>query len=74
MLTEFILVRPKHALRLFDAIRQIRLRRQDLTKPYECPHDRDVDLDGPLAPEYAGKHRHALLRERVGERPVSAPT
>jgi len=33
----------------------------------EGAHDGDVHLDGPLGPQHAGKHGHALLGEGVGE-------
>ncbi len=32
----------------------------------------DVDLDGPLAVEHGGEHRHALLRECVGQETPAA--
>ena len=32
---------------------------------YECAHDRDVNLHGAFAPQYAGKHGHSLFGEGV---------
>jgi len=40
----------------------------------ERAHDSDVDLHGALAAKNAGKHRHALFGERVGQGARTTPT
>lgn len=36
-------------------------------------HNGNVDLNGSLASQYAGKHCHALLGEGIGRMPSAAP-
>src|SRR6476661_4375818 len=38
---------------------------EHFAKPNEGSHDRDVYLNGSRTAEYAGKHRHTLLRESI---------
>ena|SRR5690242_541536 len=38
---------------------------ENFPQPYEDTHDRNVDLDGALAPEHARQLGRALLREEV---------
>lgn len=49
--------------------------RQHPTEAHESAHDGDVDLHSTVAPQHAGKHRHPLLSEGVGQSPPQpAPT
>src|SRR2546426_10318978 len=41
--------------------------REDLAQADKGPHDRDVDLNGPMAPQDTREHGHALLGEGVGK-------
>ena len=45
---------------------------QDAAKLNEGPHDRNIDLNGSLAPKHTGKHGHALLGEGIGAIPAAA--
>ena len=45
--------------------RQVPMRSQQLAQPEERPHDRDIDLDGTLALQNTGEHRHAMLGESI---------
>jgi hypothetical protein len=38
-----------------------------LAKPDERTHDFNIDFNGSLAVQYAGKHRHPLLRKTYGK-------
>lgn len=39
---------------------------EKLPKPDKSPHDGDIYLDRPWAPEHGGEHCNALFCERVG--------
>ena len=43
------------------------VRGENLAQAHEGTHDGDVDLDGPLAIQDAGKQAHSLLGEGVGQ-------
>jgi len=57
----------------FQLAGQFGVRRHDLPKPHERPHDLDVHPDRRRAAEHAGEHRHALLGEGVGRISPPAP-
>lgn len=53
---------------------QFRMRGKHLAQTDKGAHDLNVDQNGAPAPQDAGKHRHTLLGEGVGQMPPTAPT
>ena len=43
-----------------------------LAQSNECAHDFDIDLDGTLTSQHAGKHCYALLGKHIGQVPPTA--
>src|SRR4051794_33614234 len=52
-------------LELVDALREIRMLRNDLPEVNECTHDLDIYADRAVAAQHAGEHRDAVFGERV---------
>src|SRR5258708_4303863 len=58
----------------FDLAGKVPVGSKDLAELYKGAHDSDVDLDGTLAAERAGKHGDAVLGEGVRGMTPAAPT
>ncbi len=54
-------------LQTLDLACEIGVAVHQTAKLHECSHDRDVDLDGTIAAQHAGKHSNALFGERRKE-------
>jgi hypothetical protein len=53
---------------------ELRLLAEHPPEPDERPHDLQVHLHRPLAPQHPRKHRNSLLRKGIGEIPAAAVT
>ncbi len=64
---EVLVVLARFAFKFFELAGEIFVRGHNFAEPHEGAHDRDIDFDRTVAPEYARKHSYALLGENVGE-------